>query len=201
MVPKGMIYHGEDYKTIWGDGNVAAAERILKGLGYSASKPFEFDLWYTPTHYGDTEVNVAEVMKAQLEKTPLVRVTIKSAEWATYKQQWKNKQMPSFMLGWYPDYIDPDNYTAAFAGTSGSKGMGIFFSNKVWDDLFTKEQTNTVDSVRKDVFMKIQRMWTDENPTVPIFQGDLYVFTQKNVTGVKIGPPLIFNYDQLSFVK
>jgi peptide/nickel transport system substrate-binding protein len=201
MVPKGMIYQNEDYKTIWGDGNVTAAERILKGLGYSASKPFQFDLWYTPTHYGDTEVNVAEVMKAQLEKTPLVKVTIKSAEWATYKEQWKKKQMAAFLLGWYPDYIDPDNYTAAFAGTAGSKGMGIFFSNKVWDDLFTKEQTSTDDAVRKDVFMKIQRMWTDENPTVPIFQGDLYVFTQKNVTGVKIGPPLIFNYDQLSFVK
>jgi peptide/nickel transport system substrate-binding protein len=201
MVPKGMIYHTEDYKTAWGDGNVAAAEKILKALGYSKAKPFAFDLWYTPTHYGDTEVNVAEVMKVQLEKTPLVKVTIKSAEWATYKQQWKNKQMPCFLLGWYPDYIDPDNYTAAFAGTAGSKGMGIFFSKKEWDDLFTQEQTNTKDSIRKSVFEKVQKMWTDENPTVPIFQGDLYVFTKKNVTGVKIGPPLIFNYDQLKFVK
>ena len=74
MIPKGMIYHTEDFKTAWGDGNVAAAEKILKGLGYSKDKPFEFDLWYTPSHYGDTEVNMAEVMKAQLEKTPLVKV-------------------------------------------------------------------------------------------------------------------------------
>ena len=201
MVPNGMIYHTEDYKTAWGDGNVAAAEKNLKALGYTRDKPFEFDLWYTPSHYGDTEVNVAEVMKVQLEKTPLIKVTLKSAEWATYKQQWKNKQMPAFLLGWYPDYIDPDNYTAAFAGTSGSKGMGIFFSNMEWDDLFTQEQTNTKESIRKDVFAKIQKMWTDENPTVPIFQGDLYVFTKKNVSGVKIGPPLIFNYDQLKISK
>ena len=197
MVPNGMIYHSDDYKTAWGDGNVAAAEKILKALGYTAAKPFQFDLWYTPTHYGDTEQNVAEVMQVQLAKTPLVKVTLKSAEWATYKEQWKNKQMAAYLLGWYPDYIDPDNYTAAFAGTSGSKGMGIFFSKKEWDDLFTQEQTNTADSVRKDVFTKIQKMWTDENPTVPIFQGDLYVFTKKNVSGVKIGPPLVFNYDQL----
>jgi peptide/nickel transport system substrate-binding protein len=201
MVPKGMIYHTEDYKTAWGDGNVAAAERILKGLGYTKDKPFTFDLWYTPSHYGDTEVNVADVMKVQLEKTALVRVNLKSAEWATYKTQWKEKQMPAYLLGWYPDYVDPDNYTAAFAGTSGSKGMGIFFSQKVWDDLFTQEQTNTKESVRKAVFEKIQKMWTDENPTVPIFQGDLYVFTKKNVSGVKIGPPLIFNYDQLKLAK
>jgi peptide/nickel transport system substrate-binding protein len=201
MVPNGMIYHMDNYKTAWGDGNVAAAEKNLKALGYTRDKPFEFDLWYTPSHYGDTEVNVAEVMKVQLEKTPLIKVTLKSAEWATYKTQWKNKQMPAFLLGWYPDYIDPDNYTAAFAGTSGSQGMGIFFSSKVWDDLFTQEQTNTKESIRKDVFAKIQTMWTDENPTVPIFQGNLYVFTKKNVSGVKIGPPLIFNYDSLKISK
>jgi peptide/nickel transport system substrate-binding protein len=201
MVPNGMIYHTDNYKTAWGDGNVAAAEKILSGLGYSKDKPFAFDLWYTPTHYGDTEVNVAEVMKAQLEKTPMVKVTIKSAEWATYKEQWKNKQMASFLLGWYPDYVDPDNYTAAFAGTSGSKGMGINFSNKEWDSLFDAEQTDTTEAIRSSVFAKIQKMWTDENPTVPIFQGDLYVFTKKNVSGVKIGPPLIFNYDQLMMTK
>ena len=53
----------------------------------------------------------------------------------------------------------------------------------------------------RPIFEKIQKMWTDEVPTVPIFQGNLYVFTKKNVTGVKIGPTLIFNYDQLKFTE
>ncbi len=201
MVPKGMIYHTDDFKTTLGDGNVALANKLLKEAGYSESNPLKFDLWYTPSHYGDTEVNMAEVMKAQFEKSPLVKVNIKSAEWATYKEQWKAKQMPAYLLGWYPDYIDPDNYTAAFAGTTGSKGMGINFSDPEWDALFKKEQTNTDPKVREEVFKKIQKMWTDECPTVPIFQGNLYVFTKKNVKGVKIGPTLIFNYNSLYFEK
>jgi peptide/nickel transport system substrate-binding protein len=201
MIPAGMSYHTEDFKTAWGDANIAAAEKILKGLGYTKDKPFAFDLWYTPSHYGDTEVNMAEVVKAQLEKTPLIRATLKSAEWATYKQQWNNKQMPAFFLGWYPDYIDPDDYTSPFGQTEGSKGMGIFFSSKVWDDLFIQEQQTTKDAARNAAFAKIQKLWTDEVITVPIFQGNLYVFSKKNVTGVKIGATLIFNYDQLKFVK
>jgi len=201
MIPMGMSYHTDDFKTIWGDGNVAAAERILEGIGYTKDRPFEFDLWYTPSHYGDTEVNMAEVLKAQMEKTPLVRVTLKSAEWATYKQQWDQKQMPTFLLGWYPDYVDPDDYTSPFAQTEGSKGNGIFFSDPSWDALFLKEQSTTKDAVRNSTFAKLQKMWTDECMTVPIFQGNLYVFSKKNVTGVKIGPTLIFNYDQLKFVK
>jgi peptide/nickel transport system substrate-binding protein len=196
MIPMGMSYHTDDWKTV-GDGNIAAAENILKGLGYTKDKPLTFDLWYTPSHYGDPEVNMAEVLKAQLEKTPLVRTTIKSAEWATYKQQWNNKQMPVFFLGWYPDYIDPDDYTSPFAQTEGSKGNGIFFSSKAWDDMFIMEQQTTKDSVRNSTFAKMQKMWTDEAMTVPIYQGNLYIFSKKNVTGVKIGPTLIFNYDQL----
>jgi peptide/nickel transport system substrate-binding protein len=201
MIPNGMVYHTDDFKTVWGDANIAAAEKLLSAMGYSEKKPFQFDLWYTPTHYGDTEVNMAEVMKTELEKTPMMKVTLKTAEWATYKQQWNKKQMPAFLLGWYPDYIDPDDYTAVFAGTTGSQGMGIYFSNKAWDTLFTKEQTSADESARKEVFELVQKMWTDECMTVPIFQGNLYVFTKKNVTGVKIGPTLIFNYDQLKFVK
>jgi peptide/nickel transport system substrate-binding protein len=201
MVPNGMIYQTTNFKDTWGDGNVAKAEELLKAQGYSAAKPFEFDLWYTPSHYGDPEVNMAEVLKAQFEVTKLVKVTLKSAEWATYKEQWKKKSMPVFLLGWYPDYIDPDNYTAAFGGTSGSAGMGINFSDKAWDDLFTKEQTNTDPKVREAAFKDIQARWVVDAPTVPIWQGDLYVFTKKNVTGVKISPTLIFNYNQLDFVK
>jgi len=85
-----------------------------------------------------------------------MKVTIKSTEWATYKDQWRNKQMPVWLLGWYPDYIDPDNYTAAFAGTAGSKGMGINFSDPEWDALFTTEQSNTDAGARKAAFEKLQ---------------------------------------------
>ena len=199
LIPKGMLYHNEDFKTDIGDGNVALAEKLLKAAGYSKDKPFEFDLWYTPSHYGDTEVNLAEVAKSQLEKTPLVKVTIKSAEWATYKQQFNKKQMPAYFLGWYPDYVDPDDYTAAFAQTDASAGEGIFFSNKDWDALFLKEENTPDPKVRQQLFEQVQKWWTDEVPCAPIFQGNLYVLTQKNVTGVKIGAPLIFRYDSLMF--
>ncbi len=195
MVPNGMIYHTDDFKDALGDGNVTLANKLLAEAGYTASNPLETEFWYTPSHYGDPEVNMAEVIKAQVEKSPAMKVTIKSAEWAAYKEKWNNKEMPVWLLGWYPDYIDPDNYTAAFAGTAGSKGMGIFFSDSEWDNLFIKEQTSTDSKAREAVFKELQKRWTVECPTVPIWQGDLYVFTKKNVKDVKIGPTLIFNYD------
>jgi peptide/nickel transport system substrate-binding protein len=197
MVPNGMIYHTDDFKTKLGDGNVQLANKLLAEAGYSAAKPLVFDLWYPPQHYGDTEKDMVEVMQAQLQKSPAVKVNLKSAEWATYINNLDTKQMKVFTLGWYPDYIDPDNYTAAFASTQGSPGMGIYFSDPEWDALFTKEQTSADPNVRKQAFEDLQMRWTDQCPTVPIFQGNLYVFTKPNVSGVNIGPTLIFNYEVL----
>jgi peptide/nickel transport system substrate-binding protein len=197
MVPNGMIYHTDDFKTQLGDGNIELAEKLLAEAGYNAGNPLEFDLWYPPQHYGDTEKDMVEVMQAQMQRTPVVKVNLKSAEWATYINNLDTKQMKVFTLGWYPDYIDPDNYTAAFASSEGSPGMGIYFSDPQWDALFDQEQTSSDPAVREQVFKELQMLWTEECPTVPIFQGNLYVFTKQNVSGVNIGPTLIFNYDQL----
>lgn len=194
MVPMGMWSHVDSFKYAVGDGNVALAKKLLAGRGYSESKKLEFDFWYTPSHYGDTEVDLAAVLKAQFEATGVMKVNVKSAEWATYRDNWKNKVMPVYLLGWYPDYIDPDNYTAAFAGTAGSKGLGINFSDPYWDYMLLQGQINTDMKARTMIYRGLQDMWTYEVPTVTLFQGTLYLFAQKNIEGIMLSPTLQFNY-------
>ena len=194
MVPMGMWSHIDAFKQALGDGNIAKAKNLLKSRGYSETKKFTFDLWYTPSHYGDTEVDMAAVLKDQLEATGMMKVNVKSAEWATYRDNWKNKVMPAYLLGWYPDYIDPDNYTAAFAGTAGSKGIGVNFSDPYWDIKFVDGQTITDPEKRADLYEELQTLWTYEVPTVTIFQGMLYLFAQKGIHGIMLSPTLQFNY-------
>jgi peptide/nickel transport system substrate-binding protein len=197
MVPEGMWSHIDAFKKTFGDANIEKARRLLSSRGYSETNKFTFELWYTPSHYGDTEVDLAAVLKDQLEATNMIKISVKSAEWATYRDNWSKKLMPAYLLGWYPDYIDPDNYTAAFAGTAGSRGMGIFFSDPVWDQKLNKGQTEMNAKKRLAIYKELQQMWTEDVPTVPIFQGTLYMFTQKNVHGALLSPTLRFNYDVL----
>jgi peptide/nickel transport system substrate-binding protein len=194
MVPMGMWTHSDNFKAVFGDGNIEKSRELLAKAGYNANNKLKFEFWYTPSHYGDTEVDMAAVLKAQFEATGVMDVSVKSAEWATYKDNWRNQLMPVYLLGWYPDYIDPDNYTAAFAGTAGSKGNGIYFSSKEWDAMFVEEQKDPNEANRAKIFEKIQQMWTDEVPTAPIFQGTLYLFSQKNIDGIMISPTLQFIY-------
>ena len=197
MVPKGMWSHTDVFMDALGDGNIAKTKELLATKGYDEKNPLAFDFWYSPSHYGDTEVDVAAVIKSQLEATGVIKVNVKSAEWATYKDNWSKKVMPVYLLGWYPDYIDPDNYTAAFAGTAGSAGNGIFFSDPVWDQKLTDAQVTTDEPKRKAQYEELQQMWTVDVPTVPFMQGSLYVFTQKNIDGVKLSPTLIFLYSPI----
>jgi peptide/nickel transport system substrate-binding protein len=201
MVPMGMWTHTDNFKTTWGDGNIAKSRELLASKGFNSSNKLKFEFWYTPSHYGDTEVDMAAVVKAQLETTGVIEVSVKSAEWATYKQNWKEQLMPVYLLGWYPDYIDPDNYTAAFAGTAGSRGNGIYFSNATWDGLFVEGQKNSDENKRAAIYKRVQHMWTDEVPTAPIFQGTLYLFSQKNIEGIMISPTLQFMYAPIKRVK
>jgi peptide/nickel transport system substrate-binding protein len=77
--------------------------------------------------------------------------------------------------------------------------MGIYFSDPEWDRLFEKEQLTPDDEVRAQVFKQIQQMWTEECPTVPIFQGKLYIFTQPDVKGVVVGTDMVLHYNTLYF--
>jgi len=201
MVPMGMWSHTDEFKTALGDANIAKAKELLASRGYSESNPLTFDFWYTPSHYGDTEVDIAAVLKDQLEATGMMKVNVKSSEWAAYRDNWSNKVMPVWLLGWYPDYIDPDNYTVAFAGTAGSKGLGIHFSDPDWDKKFVEGQTFTDMKKRTAIYEEIQRMWADEVPTAPLFQGTLYVFTQNDIRGIMLSPTLQFNYGPIHRVK
>jgi peptide/nickel transport system substrate-binding protein len=201
MVPMAMFSHTDAFQEVHGDGNIEKVKKLLASKGYSETNPLTFDFWYTPSHYGDTEVDLAAVLKAQFEGTGVMKVNVKSAEWAAYRDNWANKVMPVWLLGWYPDYIDPDNYTAAFAGTAGSKGLGIHFSDPAWDKKFVEGQIVTDMGQREAIYQDIQRMWTDEVPTAPIFQGALYLFSQKDINGIAISPTMQFNYGPIHRVK
>lgn len=201
MVPEGMWTHSENFKTALGDGNIELSKTLLAQKGYTKTNKLKFTLWYTPAHYGDTEVDVAAVLKQQFEATGVMDVTVKSAEWATYKQNWRNQVMNIYLLGWYPDYIDPDNYTNSFAGTAGSKGNGIYFSSQQWDKMFVDAQKSADPATREAIYTEIQELWADEVPTAPIFQGSLYLFAQKDIQGIKISPTLQFIYSAISKTK
>lgn len=194
MVPMGMTGHIDAF----GERDLDAAVSLLAEAGYDADNPLVMDFWWTPDHYGPTEGDVAAVIKEAWEETGVVTVNLQSAEWATYTDYFGPGTMPAFLLGWYPDYLDPDNYTWSFAESDASDDIGIFYSNAEMDDLLHRAQVETDPAVREDLYGQAQKLWTTEVPTIPFTQGALLIVTQPDVGGVKLDPTMFLHYFTLT---
>ncbi len=190
MVPMGMWSHIDAFPQR----DLNKAKELLQEAGYSADNPLEIDLWWTPTHYGDTEADVASVVKEALEETGMIKVNLQSAEWATYTDQFGSMGM--FLLGWYPDYMDPDNYTYPFAASDASDDIGCNYASDQMDALFEQEQAaaDLRGAEREKVFEDIQKLWAEDIPTIPLTQGKLQVAARSNISGIVLDPVMLNHY-------
>ncbi|ABL87780.1 extracellular solute-binding protein, family 5 [Pyrobaculum islandicum DSM 4184] len=193
LIPEGMWGSYPVFKERYGDCNISLARSLLQQAGYSQSKKLSIELWYTPTHYGDTEKDLAAVLKEQWEATGLVSVTVKSAEWATYVQQLRSGAMMVSLLGWYPDYLDPDDYTTPFLKSGSNKWLGNGYSNPKMDEILTKASVEESRLVREQLYRQAQQLLAEDVPIIPLVQGKLFIATKPNIQ-VVVDPTMILRY-------
>ncbi|MEB3774732.1 MAG: ABC transporter substrate-binding protein [Desulfurococcales archaeon] len=197
MVPAGMWSHIDAFKDKYGDGNIELAKKLLREAGYSESNKLKIQLWYTPTHYGDTEDELAAVLKEQWERTGMITVEIMSSEWAQYVKQLREGQFMVSLLGWYPDYLDPDNYLTPFLKSTANSWTGTGYANPTVDDLLTKAQVSTDKAEREQYYKQVQEILAEDVPFIPLIQGKLYIVTQPDFKGLKVSPLMFLIYSSL----
>ncbi len=197
MVPAGLWSHIDAFKTKYGDANLELARQLLQQAGYSETNKLHIELWYTPTHYGDTEAQLAAVLKSEWEKTGMITVDVKSSEWSQYVDQLRNGQMMVSLLGWYPDYLDPDDYLTPFLASSANGWTGTGYSNPTVDNLLSQAQVLTDQTQRAQLYEQVQNILAEDVPYIPLIQGKLYVVTSKDVTSIKISPLMFLLYDSI----
>ena len=195
LIPEGMWSYKPVFKEKYGErANLELAKKLLKEAGYSEDKPLEIELWYTPTHYGDTEKDLAAVLKEQFEATGMIKVTIKSAEWSQYLDFARKGAMQLSLFGWYPDYIDPDDYTTPFLHSKANKWTGSGYANPKVDELLGEATIKLTPEERTPYYEQVQEILADEVPIIPLVQGKLFVVAKKNVGGIILDPTMQFRY-------
>jgi peptide/nickel transport system substrate-binding protein len=199
MVPQGYPFATEPFRAAYGERDLEKAKAILTGLGYTADKPFTFELWFPPEHYGTTTADVMQVIKEQLEETGLIKVTLKSQNWAEYVDSFVAGQLPVFMLGWFPDFADPENWLSPFASCIGSPDNGVNYCDPKMDELLVKAASSSDPAVRQATYLEIGDYYAQQVPTLPLFWEPEFVTYRNGVQGVKIGAPFEFNYNVVSF--
>jgi peptide/nickel transport system substrate-binding protein len=166
-------------------------DKYLSAAGKS-SGTVPIDLWYSPTHYGDTEAAVAEVVARTLEDTKRFTVKVRNVEWAEYGKKRSAGEMPVFFMGWFPDYLDPDDYLEPFSDPN-------IFDPAKWNDpkmleLIRTEQKTLEPDRRADAIRQAQAYMADQVPYIPLFQAPQFAATTDKVSGVVLDPIQIFRF-------
>jgi peptide/nickel transport system substrate-binding protein len=110
IVPDGMAYHRPSFEIYGTGANYTHTVAMLALHGYNTGNKLEFDLYYESSGHYPQSAEQAAVYKSDLEASGVITVNLKSLEWSAYRTQRNAGTMPVYVYGWYPDYIDADNY-------------------------------------------------------------------------------------------
>jgi peptide/nickel transport system substrate-binding protein len=199
MVPPGMWSHVDAFPKR----DLAKSKSLLAEQGYSSSSKLNLTLWFSPSHYGSTEADAAAVVKASLEETGVITVEVKSSEWGDYTKAFAAGQFGMFLLGWFPDYVDPDNFLAPWL-TESPQGLGTYLNKATsavdkqfyadFQKLLGGAKSTADQNVRAASYKQAQQKLADSAILVPLWQNlaQSYVVAQKNVKGITLDATTIW---------
>jgi len=183
IIPIGMSGHNDVFQSL-GDPNYTRTTQLLSEVGYNSTHKLTFDLWYETTGHYPQSAQQAQVLKQSLEASGVISVNLKSAEWSTYRANTRQASMDASIYGWYPDYIDPDDYIFPFLDSTGNSWLNPHYSNPQMDQLIAWARGNTSSTARNNLYSQIQNLMVTDCPLVPLYQGSAYAVTTLNVKGV-----------------
>ena len=196
IVPPGFGGQKDSFKEKYGEPSVDKAKQILDDAGVKT--PVDITLGYTPTHYGPNAVDEATELASQMEESGLFTVKTEDAEWEEYQNLYKENAYDLFILGWYPDILDADNYLTPFLRDGG------FYANNYSDPQVNKmldsELAETDEAAREDILMKLQDQVAEDVPLIPSWNGQNVAVANSSMQGVldTLDPTYIFRFWMIS---
>ena len=198
MIPQGIGGATESFKDTYGsapDKDKAAAALTAAGV----QTPVTLNIDYTTDHYGPTSADEYNQIKRQLEATGLFKVNLKGTAWTTYNKERVKDTYSIYQLGWFPDFVDGDNYLLNFLGNNNfvhahycdadANGKAVSNDRPCDKDgvlpLLTQEETQT-GSARQDAFTQLQtKLATGTLPYLPLLAGFQVAVTRPSISGVQ----------------
>jgi peptide/nickel transport system substrate-binding protein len=189
IVPPGFGGQKDSFSEKYGDPDVDAAKKILDDAGIKT--PIDITLGYTPTHYGPNAVDEATEFADQLNSSGLFKVKTEGEE---YQTLYKEGAYDLFILGWYPDFLDADNYLTPFIRDGGFFANG--YSNDKVNSLLDQELGETDEAARNDEIGQLQDIVAEDVPLIPSWNGQNVAVASSEMKGVSdtLDPTYIFRF-------
>jgi len=184
MIPIGMMGHTEAFKVL-GDANYTYTRSLLGELGYNETNKLPIELWYESSgHYISSE-DQAILTKSQLEASNVISVTLKSADWASYRLNRNNGIMHVYVYGWYPDYFDPDDYAFLYwASWLNNHYVDYGEQYQQMLDVYKAARNTTDVATRISLYAQLENYAVQDCPIIPTYQTYAWAVSKLDVGGI-----------------
>jgi peptide/nickel transport system substrate-binding protein len=192
MIPQGIADATAPFKDTYGSApDKTKAQQVLQTAGVTT--PLTLNIDYTTDHYGPTSADEWNEVKRQLEATGLFRVNLKGTAWTTYNAERVKDTYSIYQLGWFPDFVDGDNYLGPFLAENNfvhAHYCDPGAKNRPCDKdgvlpLLTTEETQS-GAARTAAFAQAQKtLATGTLPLLPLLSGKQVAVTGTSISGVQ----------------
>jgi len=179
IIPPGMLGHTEVFQKL-GDANYSLTQSLLAETGYNATNKLTFELWYESSGHYPSSADQAIVYKEALEASGVIAVTLKSADWATYKQNRDSEIMDAYVYGWYPDYVDPDDYVFLY----WASWIHTNYHNATQEALYDQARATTNTTLREELYAQIDEIAAEQCSVVPLYVSSAWAVTHPKIYGI-----------------
>jgi len=185
IIPPGMLGHTEAFTEL-GDANYTLTRSLLAELGYNEANKLTFDLWYESSGHYPMSGEQALMYKEAFEASGVIQVTLKSADWPSYRANRNDEIMDAYVYGWYPDYVDPDDYSflywATWLHTNYDSVNPVTYAQQV--ALYDDARATTNPTLRAELYAQTDDIAIEQCSVVPLYVDMSCAVTKPNIHGV-----------------
>ncbi len=150
--------------------DLAKSKKLLADAGYAGGLEITLN---SPQGRYVRDKEVAEAVTGQLNKAG-IKTTLRTFEFVNYLNNmvYPHKAGPVWLIGWGTPTIDAETVYAPLFRTGSNLGN---YHNPDFDGMVDQAQTQMDEKQRLALYHRINKLWIEEMPAVPLYQQlDLY---------------------------
>lgn len=171
--------------------NPELARQLLAQAGYPDGKGLrELELIISTAERAERG-EVAAVIQSSL-KAIGINVKIVDLDWPSFLDRLFSYDFDMYMVDWFPDYVDPDDWIVPLFTTHGLNLDG--YNNTIVNELGMKARQKLNPQERSEIYKQLQRIIVDDAPWAFLYVPKLYAFMGKNVEGFILYPAYYIDF-------
>lgn len=174
--------------------NPDKARQLLEMAHYPGGKGLPVLKLTTTSSYAD----IMDEVQHQLKEVG-IESQVEILDAPTFQSAVADGKVLTFRKSWIGDYPDPENFMSLFYSKHWSPAGANYshFSNAEFDRLYVQCQTEQNDSIRSDLFYRMDEILVEEAPVVPLYYDQVVRLVAKNITGLSVDPTNMINLERV----